>query len=382
MENLSALNLNKICRVCLSESEQMYSIYSELYEVQTEVDVPCIYEILIGISSIKVQADDGLPSMICVKCIDMAHTSFKFQKQCNQSQIILDAYMKQYPQIKTEISIEDLSTLEEINKNDLVQEAEQNELDPNDFLLVEEDIMAIKNKTRENVDKDSNLQVLSHTIEGMSDEEGSEFVDPLDINGSNIEGMSDEEDSEFVDPLDINGSNITEVLMEQRQNEHKETGALKVAQKAANRTKKYPCSLCDKSYEYSSSLRVHMRNHTQERPYGCSTCGKSFKQYSSMVYHQRSHTGEQPYVCKLCGKRYKQAGTLTAHMRVHTGQRPFLCSICGRGFRQASDLGYHMRLHTKEKPYMCNVCGKTMSMQSHLVQHMRIHTGERPYKCR
>jgi hypothetical protein len=237
MENLSALNLNKICRVCLSESEQMYSIYSELYEVQTEVDVPCVYEILISISSIKVQADDGLPSMICVKCIDMAHTSFKFQKQCNQSQIILDAYMKQYPQIKTEISIEDLSTLEEINKNDLVQEAEQNELDPNDFLLVEEDIMAIKNKTRENVDKDSNLQVLSHTIEGMSDEEGSEFVDPLDINGSNIEGMSDEEDSEFVDPLDINGSNITEVLMEQRQNEHKETGALKVVQKAANRTK-------------------------------------------------------------------------------------------------------------------------------------------------
>jgi hypothetical protein len=232
----------------------MYSIYSELYEVQTEVDVPCVYEILISISSIKVQfvlrvslnnvfsilkvqADDGLPSMICVKCIDMAHTSFKFQKQCNQSQIILDAYMKQYPQIKTEISIEDLSTLEEINKNDLVQETEQNELDPNDFLLVEEDIMAIKNKTRENVDKDSNLQVLSHTIEGMSDEEGSEFVDPLDINGSNIEGMSDEEDSEFVDPLDINGSNITEVLMEQRQNEHKETGALKVAQKAANRTK-------------------------------------------------------------------------------------------------------------------------------------------------
>lgn len=56
MENiiLTALNLNKVCRVCLMECDSMFSIYSELFEDNCDEKIPCIYEILINISSIKV----------------------------------------------------------------------------------------------------------------------------------------------------------------------------------------------------------------------------------------------------------------------------------------------------------------------------------------
>lgn len=51
---LTALNLNKVCRVCLMECDSMFSIYSELFEDNSDEKIPCIYEILINISSIKV----------------------------------------------------------------------------------------------------------------------------------------------------------------------------------------------------------------------------------------------------------------------------------------------------------------------------------------
>lgn len=51
---IASLNLNKVCRVCLIECENMYSIYSELFEENSNVIIPRIHEILNVISSIKV----------------------------------------------------------------------------------------------------------------------------------------------------------------------------------------------------------------------------------------------------------------------------------------------------------------------------------------
>lgn len=56
MQNITLipLNFNKICRVCLSESENMTPIFSELFEQNVNQDTPFIYEVLLSISSIKV----------------------------------------------------------------------------------------------------------------------------------------------------------------------------------------------------------------------------------------------------------------------------------------------------------------------------------------
>lgn len=51
---LNEFNLSKICRICLTECENMFSIYSGLIEENSSEFVPRIHEILNKISSIKV----------------------------------------------------------------------------------------------------------------------------------------------------------------------------------------------------------------------------------------------------------------------------------------------------------------------------------------
>lgn len=111
---VTTINLNKVCRVCLMEYEEMHSIFSEIQnEDNLEEESTFLCEILTNISSIrviiflkallkntlmlfsKILADDGLPSMICTNCMELAHTSYKFQQQCNRSQEILEAYVLQ-----------------------------------------------------------------------------------------------------------------------------------------------------------------------------------------------------------------------------------------------------------------------------------------------
>lgn len=56
MENtiVTTLNLEKVCRACLNESEEMHSIFSEFVQEDLESETTILYEILMNISSIRV----------------------------------------------------------------------------------------------------------------------------------------------------------------------------------------------------------------------------------------------------------------------------------------------------------------------------------------
>lgn len=51
----TTLNLEKICRVCLLEGEEMHSVYSELEREEDDNETLFIYEILMNTSAMKVQ---------------------------------------------------------------------------------------------------------------------------------------------------------------------------------------------------------------------------------------------------------------------------------------------------------------------------------------
>nr|CAH7728104.1 unnamed protein product [Callosobruchus chinensis] len=91
---LTALNLSKICRICLEENEKMYSIYGELCKEISSEGSPKIFEVLLQISSVKVDSADGFPTKICSTCLEKMHISYSFQKQCNTSQGLLETYAK------------------------------------------------------------------------------------------------------------------------------------------------------------------------------------------------------------------------------------------------------------------------------------------------
>ena len=38
----------------------------------------------------------------------------------------------------------------------------------------------------------------------------------------------------------------------------------------------HECDVCEKVFQYPSSLAIHMRTHTNEKPYECDVCEKLF----------------------------------------------------------------------------------------------------------
>ncbi|XP_073520137.1 uncharacterized protein [Phyllobates terribilis] len=108
---------------------------------------------------------------------------------------------------------------------------------------------------------------------------------------------------------------------------------------------KFPCSNCEKCFNWKSHLLRHQKTHTGEKPFSCSECGKCFLRKAHLVNHQRTHTGEKPFSCSECGKCFREKSTLIKHQRRHTGEKPFSCSECGKCFIQKANLNIHQKNH-------------------------------------
>ncbi|XP_077608622.1 PR domain zinc finger protein 14 [Crocuta crocuta] len=139
--------------------------------------------------------------------------------------------------------------------------------------------------------------------------------------------------------------------------------------------RKFPCSLCTRSFEKRDRLRIHVLHvHEKHRPHKCSTCGKCFSQSSSLNKHTRVHSGDRPYQCVYCTKRFTASSILRTHIRQHSGEKPFKCKFCGKSFASHAAHDSHVRRsHKEDEGCSCSICGKTFPDQEAFYSHRKLH---------
>ncbi|XP_037361997.1 PR domain zinc finger protein 14 [Talpa occidentalis] len=139
--------------------------------------------------------------------------------------------------------------------------------------------------------------------------------------------------------------------------------------------RKFPCSLCKRSFEKRDRLRIHILHvHEKHRPHKCSTCGKCFSQSSSLNKHMRVHSGDRPYQCVYCTKKFTASSILRTHIRQHSGEKPFKCKYCGKSFASHAAHDSHVRRsHKEDEGCSCSICGKTLPDQEAFFSHMKFH---------
>ncbi|WP_371332330.1 C2H2-type zinc finger protein, partial [Campylobacter jejuni] len=70
---------------------------------------------------------------------------------------------------------------------------------------------------------------------------------------------------------------------------------------SSNGKLKFECSVCPKSFLYSSKLKDHMSVHSVERHYECSKCNKKVKNKYYLKRHMKTHSEKyKTYKCDEC----------------------------------------------------------------------------------
>ncbi|KAF2896733.1 hypothetical protein ILUMI_09440 [Ignelater luminosus] len=351
MDEYENVELEKICRVCLNQKDDLRPLFQG-----------SVAEMLREVASIQVYEDDGLPSLLCDLCIREISRwyAFKLRVTNNDSTlrcIILERQKtKHFDDSDTEDPSSEFRDLEIKFEEECKQAVIESEGEKNKTLVSKGDLTSTNSTDNKFICELCKKAV--KTIHSLRRH--------MKIHTGEKPHKCKLCDKSFVEP-----GNLTKHLQT-----HK---------KIHRGERSFVCPECNKSFSQKVNLESHIRTkHTHECPFMCSECGKAYPTKEQLKNHCRRHTGEKrplKYTCTSCQKQFGTPAELRIHTRTHTNERPYQCDFCGKNFRASSHMTSHRRIHTGEKNHVCRYCGKAFRESSTLKIHIRIHTGERPYCC-
>nr|CAD7263438.1 unnamed protein product [Timema shepardi] len=373
---------------------------------------------IMACASVQLSCNDGLPTLICHRCLYQAERSYEFKLQCEDADATLREYVNrqgggQGVHIKQERMEEDGSDNESNPLPEMHVQAELVEIDEvNPHLRGGRVENHLGKTTPISPNRDSNPISPSSAVElnttsalanyATEAEPSQKFCTPLSLGAkenerrvcslNGCESMNEgPEPHRGVTPsyIAFNSSELqsmgftfpsdlcaTQIIVNER-----DIDTVVVVVDPSN------CDL-DEEDEVVKTLQTNNKTIPKKkseskigRPHACGTCSKTFSQRAHLTRHELVHTGKKPYGCTVCGKSFADSSTLTTHFRSHTGERPFPCDTCPKAFASRSDLRKHAFIHSGLRPHVCQVCSKSFTRSTNLRKHARVHSGLKPFRC-
>ncbi|XP_063238102.1 myeloid zinc finger 1-like isoform X1 [Bacillus rossius redtenbacheri] len=368
------LDFNEICRLCLSKEGIMLPIFDN---DSNEDDMSLSSRISIC-ASIQVSQGDGLPTLVCNKCVHRLDSWYTFKEQCRSSDATLRQHAASHGKV---LMVTKMTQTDSTSKN--------NDEFSFGYRLSETEIFRSTAKVTTEVcinnfcsgnssDQTEGSAVGLGERMGGPDLEESRAVgdDPSGCLAASPPPRGDGDGSE-----DENGPTSEPELPPLPEEKRFPCAPLRDHEASHSGTKGFPCAGCPEAFCTTSQLRAHARTHSPEKPHACATCGKSFRKRSGARLHKATHSGAARLLCSVCGKCCGTRGALKSHLLVHAARRDHVCAVCGKSFARRSSLVTHARVHRPERPARCERCGAAFKRRDELRRHLRVHTGERPFAC-
>lgn len=158
--NVATVDLDKICRSCLTQDNELTSIFHTMNSEHIKVSdmmASCTFLLDMG-------EHDGLPSQICLQCYNAINQAYNFKQQCEKSDNVLKNLLKEHLQNVKVVKIENmLEENDEPDNNSKYSDeltADEEYLPMEDVAMIEEVDIAENNTIVEAVDFDERINMV------------------------------------------------------------------------------------------------------------------------------------------------------------------------------------------------------------------------------
>ncbi|XP_046469545.1 zinc finger protein 676 [Neodiprion pinetum] len=372
------LNLDRVCRVCLSESTNLSPLFCTDPEA---TELSGLYQKIEVCGSIEVQEEDGLPSLICDVCIYKATVAHEFRQQCQNSDArlrlyynkpaksnVTDSSTQTDPQTRIILTTKTTSSLGNYSVKQEMQTAGSQNFSTSGEPFPSTESCGPENKMREEIVEESKVfSICNIEFDGNKGDEKNEMLeddtrhspfpqtdleDPGDLGTEpSLERIEEQKDAAELPDVKQDEPKSTELLeddylVESLLNDNAEGEDVPLIQRAQSRKVK---SLPTKSYS-DDECNVDYYNEANS---------------------DSQDSDSMKFKCKVCAKRYATQKGLKKHSLVHEKQHK--CDICFKMFYKLENMEKHKTIHAS-KPHACQLCHASFSKSQSLVRHLKSHT--------